>query len=183
MFLKGFRKIETFFPPCHPGEAETVTAIAELSDDISAVFPYLNAILKGTIYNTKNKTLTFRDQGRGITLYPQKVLVAGCKTPQEAKEYLEKLKDLINKTYDKKDEIKPSYKTRARLVTLDLYKLLPRTNCRECGEATCMAFASKLVTEEASIEQCKPLFTSKYKQVREKLLKVLDEAGYNIPDV
>ena len=49
MLLKGFTKIETFFPPCHPGEVETVTATAELTDDISEVFPYLNAILKGTI--------------------------------------------------------------------------------------------------------------------------------------
>ncbi|RLG45420.1 MAG: hypothetical protein DRN92_06785 [Thermoproteota archaeon] len=27
----------------------------------------------------------------------------------------------------------------------DVYKYLPRTNCGECGETTCMAFAVKLV--------------------------------------
>lgn len=48
MLLKEVGKIETFFPPCHPGEVETLSAIAELTDDISKVFPYLNAILKGT---------------------------------------------------------------------------------------------------------------------------------------
>jgi len=82
MLLKGFTKIDTFFPPCHPGEVEILSAIAELTDDISEVFPYLNAILKGTIYNPKDKTLSFRKDGKGITLYPNKVLVAGCKNPQ-----------------------------------------------------------------------------------------------------
>ncbi len=28
---------------------------------------------------------------------------------------------------------------------IEVYKLLPRTNCKECGEENCMAFAVKLV--------------------------------------
>ena len=181
MLLKGFTKIETFFPPCHPGEAETVTATAELTNDISEVFPYLNAILKGTIYNPKDKTLSFRKDGKGITLYSKKILVAGCKNPQEAREYLEELKKLINKTYEERDRITPSYKTRAKLTVLDIYRLLPKTNCRECGEATCMAFATKLVAEETFIDKCRPFFTDEHKDKRGKILKILDEAGYKIP--
>ena len=183
MLLKGFTKIETFFPPCHPGEVETVSATAQLTDDISAVFPYLNAILKGTIYNPKDKTLSFRKDGRGVTLYPERILVAGCKNAEEAREYLEKLKDLINKTYEEKDKITPSYKTRSRLTVLDIYRLLPKTNCRKCGEATCMAFATKLVTEETCIDKCEPLFTDDYKNERKKILKVLEEAGYKTSEL
>ncbi len=44
-----------------------------------------------------------------------------------------------------------------------------------------MAFASKLVTEEVSIEQCKSLFGDEYRKAREKLLKVLGDAGYSTP--
>ena len=181
MLLKSFNKVKTFFPPCHPGEVDTVTAVAEIVDDISAVFPYVNATLKGAIYNVKGQTLNFRQHGRGITLYPQKVLVTGLKNREEAEKVFERLKDLINKTYEKRDQIEPSYKSRDRLTVLDLYKLLPKTNCRECGETTCMAFATKLVIEQVAIEQCKPLFASKYKEIREGLLKLLDEAGYAIP--
>jgi acetyl-CoA decarbonylase/synthase complex subunit gamma len=29
------------------------------------------------------------------------------------------------------------------LSPIDVYKLLPKTNCKECGEENCMAFATK----------------------------------------
>ena len=43
------------------------------------------------------------------------------------------------------------------LSPIDVYKLLPRTNCKECGEENCMAFATKVVNREVSIEKCPPL--------------------------
>jgi len=42
---------------------------------------------------------------------------------------------------------------------LELYKFLPQTNCAECGETTCMAFASKLIEREYNAEDCPPLVT------------------------
>jgi len=182
MLLKGFLKIETFFPPCHPGEIETVTAIAELSDDISPAFPYLNAVLKGTIYDQTHQTLNFKLGGRGVTLHPKKVIVTRLENQEEAEKVLERLKDLINKTYERRNEIEPSYKSRAKLSVLDIYKLLPKTNCRECGEPTCMAFATKLVSESVKIELCKPIFREEHRGQREQLLKMLDEAGYTVPN-
>lgn len=41
------------------------------------------------------------------------------------------------------------------LSVIDLYrKVLPRTNCRDCGFATCMAFASMVVSEKLPLSQC-----------------------------
>ncbi len=40
---------------------------------------------------------------------------------------------------------------------LDIYKLLPRTNCKKCGEENCMAFATRVVNRELSLESCTPL--------------------------
>lgn len=40
------------------------------------------------------------------------------------------------------------------LSGLDIYKLLPKTNCRECGFLTCLAFAMQLAKKAASIEKC-----------------------------
>ncbi len=40
------------------------------------------------------------------------------------------------------------------LNALDIYKLLPKTNCGKCGCPTCLAFAMKLTTKKASIEDC-----------------------------
>ncbi|MBM3249510.1 MAG: acetyl-CoA decarbonylase/synthase complex subunit gamma [Candidatus Omnitrophica bacterium] len=40
------------------------------------------------------------------------------------------------------------------LSGLDIYKLLAKTNCRECGFATCLAFAMALAKKAAGIEKC-----------------------------
>ena len=40
---------------------------------------------------------------------------------------------------------------------LDVYKLLPRTNCKICGEENCMAFATMVVNRELVLESCTPL--------------------------
>lgn len=40
------------------------------------------------------------------------------------------------------------------LTALDIYKLLPKTNCKKCGSPTCLAFAMRLLTKKGSIEEC-----------------------------
>jgi acetyl-CoA decarbonylase/synthase complex subunit gamma len=40
------------------------------------------------------------------------------------------------------------------LSGLDIYKLLPKTNCRECGFVTCLAFAMQLAKKAVSIDKC-----------------------------
>ena len=40
------------------------------------------------------------------------------------------------------------------LTGLDIYKLLPRTNCGDCGVPTCLAFAMKLARKQASLDEC-----------------------------
>ncbi|MBS7613512.1 hypothetical protein KEJ48_04595, partial [Candidatus Bathyarchaeota archaeon] len=45
----------------------------------------------------------------------------------------------------------------SRLTPLDLYRLLPKTNCKECSEDTCMALAAKVLSGEKLLKDCKPL--------------------------
>jgi acetyl-CoA decarbonylase/synthase complex subunit gamma len=40
------------------------------------------------------------------------------------------------------------------LSGLDIYKLLPKTNCKECGFPTCLAFAMKLSQKGAELSAC-----------------------------
>jgi len=40
------------------------------------------------------------------------------------------------------------------LTAMDIFKLLPRTNCRECGQATCLAFAMQIAQKKAKLEDC-----------------------------
>ncbi|MFP3985109.1 MAG: acetyl-CoA decarbonylase/synthase complex subunit gamma [Candidatus Bathyarchaeia archaeon] len=71
---------------------------------------------------------------------------------------------------------KPSFK---EISPIDVYMLLPKTNCKECGEENCMAFATKLVNREVSLEQCSPLLKKEsektYKQLWEMLKPPIKE--------
>ncbi len=40
------------------------------------------------------------------------------------------------------------------LTGLDVYKLLPQTNCGDCGVPTCLAFAMKVASKQAALEEC-----------------------------
>lgn len=55
------------------------------------------------------------------------------------------------------------------LSGLDIYKLLPKTNCKKCGSPTCLAFAMKLAMKKASLDQCP--------DITEEAKKALDQAS------
>lgn len=40
------------------------------------------------------------------------------------------------------------------LSGLDIYKLLPKTNCRDCGFSTCLAFAMALAQKKVPLDKC-----------------------------
>ncbi|MDD5465247.1 MAG: acetyl-CoA decarbonylase/synthase complex subunit gamma [Candidatus Omnitrophica bacterium] len=52
------------------------------------------------------------------------------------------------------------------LSGLDIYKLLPKTNCRQCGFATCLAFAMQLAKKAVAIEKC-PFISPEAKMILE----------------
>lgn len=57
---------------------------------------------------------------------------------------------------------------------MEIYQLLPKTNCKKCGYLSCMAFAVALLGREAKIEDCTPLVEeAKYGEKLEKLREVL----------
>ena len=59
---------------------------------------------------------------------------------------------------------------------MEIYMLLPKTNCKKCGLPTCMAFAVALLNREKKLDSCTPLFepkdTAKYKVQADKLKEI-----------
>jgi len=55
------------------------------------------------------------------------------------------------------------------LSGVEIFKLLPKTNCKKCGHPTCLAFAMKLAQRQASLDSCP--------DVSEEAKKVLGEAS------
>ena len=158
-----------------------IRVIAEVSEEIQEVFPYLNAVLKGCIYNHAANTLTIRKDQILITLHALHITLAKIEDEEEAEKILGFLKDLINETYESRAKIEPNYSMAAELKALDIFKLLPETNCKKCGEPTCLAFAVKLVGRNIEIVKCDPLFSEGYQDKQKALLELLYAAGYDIP--
>ncbi len=55
------------------------------------------------------------------------------------------------------------------LTGVEIFKLLPKTNCKKCGHPTCLAFAMKLAQRQATLDLCP--------DVSEEAKKILGEAS------
>jgi ArsR family metal-binding transcriptional regulator len=165
---------------CNPS-SQKVNAIADLSEDISEVLPYLNTVLKGLQYSERESILTVKKGGHLISFRPKDIAITKLEDKEEARRVMEELKQIINDTHSNKEQIKPTYTSRPMPRPLDIFKLLPGKNCKECGEPTCMAFAVKLVGQEIAIGICVPLFLDDFKEKRKVLLDLLHAAGYEVP--
>jgi len=155
MLLKGYRK-EIFRPECNP-QFQSLHCIAHLDQDITEVLPYLNAVLGGYQYFKEPPALTLKTHGKLITLHPREIAINALRDEEQADKILEWLKHEINETWEKRDGIEPSFETPEKPKVFEILKLLPRTNCRECGQPTCMVFAVQVAEGSKDPEDCPPL--------------------------
>ena len=139
MLLTGYTK-EIFRSKCMPG-AHSIHCYAYLNEDVSAVLPYLNTILGGTSYTREPPSVTFKVQGKLITVHALKIAVNALKDEDEADKILQWLQKEINTAWEDHDTIEPSFDSARKPVLIEILKLLPKTNCKKCNEPTCMVFA------------------------------------------
>ena len=163
MLLKNFSKA-IFRPECNP-EFESVHCIAHLAQDISEVLPYLNAVLGGFDYLKDPPAVIFRSQGKLITVHGNKIAINALKDESEADKILDWLKREINKAWESRDNIEPSYEGTPKPKLIEILKLLPRTNCKECGQTTCMVFAARMAEGAKGPEDCPAMGT----EIRQQL--------------
>jgi len=155
MLLKSYSK-EILRPECNPG-FESVHCIAHLDQDISAVLPYLNAVLGGFEYLKDPLAVIFRSQGKFITVHGRKIAVNALRDEGEADKILAWLKREINQAWENRPSIEPSYEGAPRPKLIEILKLLPKTNCKECGEPTCMVFAARMTEGVKEPADCPPM--------------------------
>lgn len=157
--------LEVFTPPCDPG-AERFAARARLIVDISAVLPYLNATLRGALYHFSAQALTWKKAGHNISFHAYEILVSNILDRESAEQELEGIIDLVNRTWERRSEITPDITLRQRPNPLGLFKLLPRTDCCQCGEPTCYTFALKLAASQRNLNDCTPLASTFFAENR-----------------
>jgi len=178
-------KIDNFdiFRPKMDSTKEVLQAIATFTADISPAFPYVNGELGGWDYDQTNQALLLKlSDGKWITLHPRKIAIRGIRDLEEAQALLTWIQAQINDIFERRDHITPRFMSQAGLKVIEILKLLPMTNCKACGFATCMAYAAALREGEISLNDCPPLWEEKYREKREKLQAYLESFGWRALD-
>ncbi|AEH44110.1 Fe-S cluster domain protein [Thermodesulfatator indicus DSM 15286] len=148
--------------------------------DLETIMSYLARIIPGATYSENDGWLVFKKGLSIITIYKDSFVAMTYMADREEAlktlKYIEEMARVASANKDKIDLSKPLINQ--NLTALDIYKLLPQTNCQECGEATCLAFAVKILNSEREISQCRPLFNEEqYQEAKEKLLSL-----FTLPD-
>ncbi len=149
--------------------------------NLEEIMPYLARVITNATYSEDDGWIVFKKGLRIITIYKDSFVAMTYITDKdEALEILKSIEEKAKEAWEKRDQIDLSKPLKDTSVTaLDIYKLLPKTNCKECGELTCMAFAVKILNSERNIQECKPLFREeKNRKSATELLDLLTRAGY-----
>jgi ArsR family metal-binding transcriptional regulator len=142
--------------PClaEPGR---VIVIGKPNRLLEEVLPYL-ATLPGVIaWNPEAQALTFRRPHGFMKLDSDKVYITQVVDSTEGLQLFEALKEAINATWEKRAELIAVTAKKRPLRHLDIWELLPRSNCGQCNEATCLAFAVGVVQQKRLLTECPPL--------------------------
>jgi len=166
--------------PC-VADPTKIRLIAHTSGDIAAAFPYMNAEMREASYNARGPTFTFMDGYRMISVYPRRIAVAKADEIVDGWRVLEMIRRRVNETWARRTEIAPSDEMRQKPPALEIFKRLPQTNCRACGDATCLAFAVRLWNGTGSPEECRPVFAGEFGRLREALLEICAGLGVTVP--
>jgi ArsR family metal-binding transcriptional regulator len=175
MLVTGLRLVKVL--PClaDPGK---IIVIGETDAPLDGVLPLLNAILPNVIsYHPFAGVITLRRRPGLITIYPHQVMITQVADVDEGLMMLAAVRDLLNQTWARRDEIQPQNAGRRVPRPLDVYELLPRTNCGACGEMTCMAFAFGVLEARLQPEACPSLADPAFAAQKQALVDLLPPEG------
>jgi ArsR family metal-binding transcriptional regulator len=141
----------------HSAEVFEYEAIAHLAADLTDVLPYLNATLRSGDYLPDVPAFSWRKGPHKIGFWSDRIAADNLESREQAKEIIDELVEMVNDVWEKRAQIEPDNTPRENLQPLELYKLLPRTNCKKCGESTCFNFALKLAAGQVDLKDCKPV--------------------------
>ena len=151
MYLESIALERTY--PCL-AEPAKIIVVGRPARSLDDVLPFLANLPNVITYNPAAGTLTFRRQAGFLTLYPDRVIITKVRDVDEGLALLAALTDAINTTWENRHLLTPATTLRRALRPLDVWALLPQTNCRQCGERTCMAFAFALLQQQRAVQEC-----------------------------
>jgi len=172
MFLEEINIVYT--SPCI-GDEGRMRAKARISTNVEEMLPYINGYMRNVNYFSELKKITFNKGMKIFCLEPEIARITKLNNITDAYMEFDWLKNMINSVYDRRDSIIPLETMRKRPYALHIYRLLPqKSNCRKCGQTTCMAFACRLMLGQDHPSKCPLLYNGEYEESKIKLISLLD---------
>lgn len=135
-------------------EKRRYSAKFKLGCDLQELFPYLNSEIDGSHYYRNPEYIKFMHAERLCILYSQEGAFTSVKDHGDAISFLWTLLALLADVARRSVEITPDFRRYSSASPVDIYRLLPGNNCKECGYDTCLAFASALSRQYVSKNSC-----------------------------
>ena len=136
------------------GVDKFICAHFHLDNDVSPLFPYINGVAPSATYLEKPPFIRFMLDDFLCGLHPHQGVAGLFVGRDQALEFLERLLAYLNDLDRRRNSLKPNYKTWKPTPVLDIFRILPQTNCRQCGFTTCLAFAAALSREKTTADCC-----------------------------
>lgn len=130
-----------------------------LDRDVSELFPYINKEISTARFHDAPGYIQFLLHGKLCSLYPMEVIAAPFKDPDQARGFPDRIIDFLNDLHERKGTLGTDHRKYKPLSVIDIFKLLPGTNCRQCGFQTCTAFAAALSRNMTTPSKC-PYFST-----------------------
>ena len=142
--------------------------VANMTPPLGGVLKILEPIFPRGNYSDKKDSLIVQNGEIITTIYGSgKVVMRMVKNEDEARKELENLRNTINEAIKK--GVSPPPREKIRVELMEIYKYLPQTNCRECGEQGCYSFAIRLMAGQVSLDRCTQLKEPEYATNQERL--------------
>ncbi|MBX5328822.1 MAG: (Fe-S)-binding protein [Candidatus Bathyarchaeota archaeon] len=163
--------------PC-TADPEKIKFLAHADKPLEDVLPILYLAIPNAKYSEKLGALSYRYKQHLITMFSTgRIGMTYVKDRSEAEQLIEEAKNLINHAFVYlKIHGKPEpklIKAKKELDPTKIYEKLPKTNCKECGEQGCFAFAAKLLNGEKSLHDCSPLSLEENVAIRIQIEKMM----------
>lgn len=141
---------------CLPGSAH-FNVVMRLNESIPELLPYLAAVIPNCTYVHGSGVINVMDAGHIVGIYPERITLTDVSGPDQAEALCALYFSRIQAVRERSDSIQPLFETRPKRSVLEFYRDLPKTNCGQCGHATCLAFAAAIYRGETTLGACLPL--------------------------
>lgn len=162
-------RLEMVEPGCHPGTGNFGVRVS-FTADISPVFPFLNAVWKNGWYDKENHIFIWGDTRQRYAFRSHEIRIGRVEDPQDGSRTAAGIVEKVNGVWIDRANITPRYTEKSIPAVIELYTLLPKNNCKDCGRVTCLVFASDLREGKATVDDCSFLCSPEQEEIRQKVL-------------